>query len=443
MPRRAGAVPTPLTRRSQRELARRGLAPRPACSWRRSSPTVELGRSAQVRRSAMADPATVHFERLVIEAGDDTFTLDLHPRLTVIAGVGRLEREGLITELIGGARQRPVGRAPRARVRRRRPLRRLPPGRRPATGSSTSTRPPTSPTVHRPTTAARPARPGRARPPQRPPAAAHQRRRPRHPLASRGVRRWRSPASTRAGCGTWPTEVKERERRLAERPRPPAPTPRTPRCSSEIERRHRAFELAQEAHERVRYLSFLVGAGAALVGVSARRCSTASGWPCRSCCWPSRPTVASIVFWQRGRAGPPATRRQALARGRRQLVPDVPDQPGQRAARQRPARRPMMQAAEEHRAALAEWQLLAGDIPVDWALEHRRRDPPQAARLRGRRCRARNPMAITMPAEDEPPAELAHALLAAARRRCSRSAPAARASRCCSTTPFAERRPVG
>jgi hypothetical protein len=43
----------------------------------------------------------VHFERLVIEAGDNTFTLDLHPRLTVIAGVGRLEREGLVSELIG------------------------------------------------------------------------------------------------------------------------------------------------------------------------------------------------------------------------------------------------------------------------------------------------------------------------------------------------------
>ena len=43
----------------------------------------------------------MHFERLVIEAGDDTFSLDLHRRMTVIAGVGRLEREGLITELIG------------------------------------------------------------------------------------------------------------------------------------------------------------------------------------------------------------------------------------------------------------------------------------------------------------------------------------------------------
>ncbi len=40
-------------------------------------------------------------ERLVIEAGDNTLTLDLHPRLTVVAGMGGVERESLIGELIG------------------------------------------------------------------------------------------------------------------------------------------------------------------------------------------------------------------------------------------------------------------------------------------------------------------------------------------------------
>ncbi len=40
-------------------------------------------------------------ERFVIEAGDTTFTLDLHPRLTIVAGMGQVERESLIGELIG------------------------------------------------------------------------------------------------------------------------------------------------------------------------------------------------------------------------------------------------------------------------------------------------------------------------------------------------------
>jgi hypothetical protein len=48
-----------------------------------------------------ADLVSVQFERLVIEAGSNTFTLPLHPRLTVIAGLGQLERESLIGELVG------------------------------------------------------------------------------------------------------------------------------------------------------------------------------------------------------------------------------------------------------------------------------------------------------------------------------------------------------
>lgn len=43
----------------------------------------------------------VRFERLVIEAGPNTFTLDLHPNLTVVSGVGQIERDGLINELVG------------------------------------------------------------------------------------------------------------------------------------------------------------------------------------------------------------------------------------------------------------------------------------------------------------------------------------------------------
>jgi hypothetical protein len=43
----------------------------------------------------------VHFERLIIEAGSNTFSLALHPRLTVIAGLGQLERDSLMGELVG------------------------------------------------------------------------------------------------------------------------------------------------------------------------------------------------------------------------------------------------------------------------------------------------------------------------------------------------------
>lgn len=43
----------------------------------------------------------MRYERLVIESGDSTLALDLHPKLTVISGVSTLEREGLVNELVG------------------------------------------------------------------------------------------------------------------------------------------------------------------------------------------------------------------------------------------------------------------------------------------------------------------------------------------------------
>ena len=43
----------------------------------------------------------MRLERFVVEAGDDTFTLDLHPRLTVVAGMGSAERTSLVGEIVG------------------------------------------------------------------------------------------------------------------------------------------------------------------------------------------------------------------------------------------------------------------------------------------------------------------------------------------------------
>jgi len=43
----------------------------------------------------------VKCQRVIIEAGGGTFTLDLHPRLSVIAGLGPPERDSLISEIIG------------------------------------------------------------------------------------------------------------------------------------------------------------------------------------------------------------------------------------------------------------------------------------------------------------------------------------------------------
>ena len=52
-------------------------------------------------RSTSADIGVMRFQRLVLESGNVAFTLPLHHRLTVIGGVGRAEREGLVGELLG------------------------------------------------------------------------------------------------------------------------------------------------------------------------------------------------------------------------------------------------------------------------------------------------------------------------------------------------------
>lgn len=43
----------------------------------------------------------MRFHRLLLEVGGSTVTLEFHPRLTVVSGVGPLERESLVTELVG------------------------------------------------------------------------------------------------------------------------------------------------------------------------------------------------------------------------------------------------------------------------------------------------------------------------------------------------------
>lgn len=43
----------------------------------------------------------MRYQRLILEAGPNAVTVRFHPRLTVVAGVGRLERESLVGELLG------------------------------------------------------------------------------------------------------------------------------------------------------------------------------------------------------------------------------------------------------------------------------------------------------------------------------------------------------
>jgi hypothetical protein len=348
----------------------------------------------------------VYFERLVIEAGDDTFSLDLHHRMTVIAGVGRLEREGLITELLGalGRGRSGVHLEIASDAGARYAIFRPAGARHRVVDTEAATD-----VTDQFTTGDRLdvlERAGLARS-----RARRQLCMQPEDLVTRSQVEEYVLALARIDQGRlWDVadRVEERERRLAETAQAAGSDAEDAVMFEEIERRHRAFELAQEAHERVRYLSFIVGAGSALVAICA---AVLYGF------WMAVPflmlaigaTAASVVFWQRveqARKDEEAALREAgsssylnfqINRVNGLLTSDA-------------ARRSMMRAAEEHRAALAEWRVLVGDIPVAWAAEHRREIRRQAAQIR-RSMPNRNPMAITLTAEEESAAELAHALL--------------------------------
>ncbi len=203
-------------------------------------------------------------------------------------------------------------------------------------------------------------------------------------------------------------KVRDRERHLTESAQAAGSDVEDAVVFEEIERRHHALEQAQEAHEKVRHLSFMLGAGAAMIGVSA---AMLVGF------WAALPflllaimaTTASILYWQRMEGARKDEERALADAGANSYLAFQINRVNGLLTNDH-ARRQMMRAAEDHRAALAEWRVLVGDIPINWAYEHAREIRAEAARLRDT-IGVSNPMALTLPESDEITTELAHALM--------------------------------
>src|SRR3984893_13315256 len=88
------ALPTELRGRAGR------LRPRPhhitRLTVRRSQAACPLKGNAKC-----SDNTSMRYQRLILEASSAAETLTFNPRLTVIAGLGREQREGVISELLG------------------------------------------------------------------------------------------------------------------------------------------------------------------------------------------------------------------------------------------------------------------------------------------------------------------------------------------------------
>jgi hypothetical protein len=352
-----------------------------------------------------ADSLRVHFERLVIEAGKRTYALDLHRRMTVIAGVGPLEREGLITELIGGlgAGRSGVHLEIASDAGARYAIFRPDGGRHRVVDIERSTDVTQSFTTAEGLDVLRRAGidPGQAR---------HELCLTPSDLATRSQVDRNLHALARIDqTRLWDVaeKVTDREQHLAEVALEAGSDAEDAVLFAAIEERHREYEKAQDENERVRYLSFIAGAGGAILGIGlAAIYGLLLLVPFLALSIAA--TAVSISYWRRLEQ---ARRREEVALASvgvsSYLTFQIHRVNGLLGNDQ--ARRQMMRAAEDHRAALAEWRVLVGDIPVAWAIEHRSAIRRQAAQLR---AAVAAPAPGVVPTAEDNRAELAHTLLA-------------------------------
>lgn len=348
----------------------------------------------------------MRFDRLVIEADENTFSLEFHPRLTVIGGVGSLEREGLITELVGSlsssragvhaeivadngnrfALFRPFGARPRvidveaaadvssrfadedgqidllsvAGLDTRSAKRRL---RLTSSDLTTST---------------------------------HHDQIIRHLAAVTPDHLWGL-----AGRVTAAQQALDQEANAS------GSAPEDAAVVARIEERHAKFEEAQYRAETSRKISFFVAAFAALLAVP-------------SVLWVSQilamtlviiaAIVTALSFSQNQRmeqAG--KAEEQALAEAGAQSYLGFHLQRVNGLLDSQAGRQRLITASEDHETALSEWFATAGDIVVEWAEEHR--DEIEEAAQRSKDVDAMNTGPLPIDTENDELAALAHALV--------------------------------
>lgn len=310
----------------------------------------------------------MRFERLVIEAGTNTFTLDFHERLTVVAGLGRLEREGLVNELIGalsasrsGVHLEMVSDAgSRFAIFR-------PEGARHRVVDIDS--------AHDVT--------GRFRSPD---GSIDLLARAGMDTAEAKRRMRMTPADLTTNSGSdqliaalahvdqgrlWELadKVRDRERRLNEAAEEAGSAPEDAEVMATIEQRHEEFEAAQARHERVRSIT-LYGSFLSIVAAIPAAMFTNAFVVIPFIAAAVVAAIVSVIFYRqldRARdaerealdaAGAPSYLTFHLQRVNGLLSSDY-------------ARQQLMKASEDHRAATVQWELIAGEATVEFAFDHR------------------------------------------------------------------------
>jgi len=321
----------------------------------------------------------VRVDRLVLEAAGRSVALDLHPRLTVLTGVGSMEREGLIGELIGALGPRRSGVHLELTWDDGTPLAVF----RPEGGE------------HRVVAVDRNA------------DVSHVFRTPEGAvdlLAAAGLDAVAAKRQLRLTAADLQTSshhdevirrlagidqqvlwhhaegVETAGRALRQAAEQIGSEPEDAEAAEAIEERHAALVSAQHDHERVRRLSFL---GATVAAIGAAPLSMLEG---RVIAMPfvlfaAVAAVTSIVFWGRVRRAQSAEADALEAAGAPSYLGFHLERVNSLLANDR-ARRSLLDAADVHRAARSDWEALVGPaVTAEWALEHRN-EITAAARLR-------------------------------------------------------------
>jgi hypothetical protein len=348
----------------------------------------------------------MRFDRLVIEADENTFSLEFHPRLTVIGGVGHLEREGLITELVGSLSSSRAGvhaeivadNGNRFAVFR-------PHGARArvidveAAADVSARFADEAGNIDMLSVAGLDARSAKRRlrlTSSDLTTSTHHDQTVRHLAAVEPKMLWEL-----AGRVTAAQEVLDEEADAS------GSAPEDAAVVARIEQRHAKFEEAQSRAETSRRVSFLVGAAGALMVLP-------------SILWISQTaalvfvivaaTVTALSFLQHQRlekAG--EAEDQALAEAGAQSYLGFHLQRVNGLLESQASRQLLLQAAEDHEAAMADWFEVAGEVMVEWAQEHR--DEIEEAAQRVKDVDAMRATPSPGDTENDEVAAIAHALV--------------------------------
>lgn len=320
----------------------------------------------------------MQFERLVIESGANSVAFDLHPRLTVIAGLSQMERDGLVNEFVGALGNSRsgihlellAGNGHRFAVFRPNaaPHRVIDVDNRldvtqqfsDATGSIDLL----SRAGLDPRTARRIMRFGATDL-----AETTERGKYIHQLARIEQNELWSAAEA----------LLITNRRLEEEADAVGSSVEDAEVIERIERHHAQFERTQIENEKVRRLTFLAAGFAALAAVPASAIIGALAVaPLALIAIVA--VIVSIVFWKRTEKAR-AAEEEALADAGAQSYLGFHLQRVNSLLSSDMGRQRLIRAAEEHRQAAGRWHVLAGDVDVDWAVANRS-EITAAARLR-------------------------------------------------------------